>query len=80
VAPPHAGRAHGASVIAYWFPPDLAGSLRRNALRTGRDRVPDVGIRATHGRLRRPGPDDGFDAVYDVRFDGRGGFRVRRTA
>lgn len=72
-----AGRAHGARVVAYWFPPDLAGTLRRNAGRTGRERVPDVGVHATWRRLRRPGPADGFDAVYEVRFDGRGGFVVR---
>ncbi|GGL86695.1 hypothetical protein GCM10010129_33100 [Streptomyces fumigatiscleroticus] len=72
-----AGHAHGARVVACWFPPDLAGSLRRNAARTGRDRVPDVGVHATLKRLRRPSPADGFDAVYDVRFDGRGGFDVR---
>ncbi|POX51363.1 kinase [Streptomyces sp. Ru71] len=72
-----AGRAHGARVTAYWFPPDLAGSLRRNADRPGRERVPDVGVHATLRRLRRPAPADGFDAVYDVRFDGRGGFEVR---
>ncbi|MFF8406688.1 AAA family ATPase [Streptomyces sp. NPDC015684] len=71
-----AARAHGASVGAYWFPPDLAGSLRRNAARTGRARVPDVGVHATLRRLRRPTPADGFDTVYDVRFDGRGGFQV----
>ncbi|WP_437023352.1 AAA family ATPase [Streptomyces sp. enrichment culture] len=72
-----AGRLYGAVVIAYWFPPDLAGSLRRNAARTGRDRVPEVGVRATLGRLRRPTREDGFDAVLDVRFDGHGGFDVR---
>ncbi|WP_432169401.1 AAA family ATPase [Streptomyces sp. 1222.5] len=71
-----AARAHNASVSAYWFPPDLQGSLRRNAARTGRARVPDIGVHATLRRLRRPTPADGFDAVYDVRFDGRGGFRV----
>lgn len=71
-----AGHAHGAVVLAYWFPPDLVGSLRRNAGRAGRDRVPGVGIRATFGRLRRPAAGDGFDAVYDVRFDGRGGFEA----
>ncbi|GAA2430254.1 ATP-binding protein [Streptomyces glaucus] len=75
-----AGHAHGATVVAYWFPPDLAGSLRRNARRTGRDRVPDVGVHATFGRLRRPSPGDGFDAVLDVRFDGHGGFDVRSPA
>ncbi|WP_461083911.1 AAA family ATPase [Streptomyces deserti] len=72
-----AGHAHGATVTAYWFPPDLAGSLLRNAARTGRARVPDVGIHATHARLRRPSPADGFDAVFSVRFDGQGGFDVR---
>ncbi|WP_307843615.1 ATP-binding protein [Streptomyces sp. B15] len=71
------GHAHGARVTAYWFPPDLAASLRRNAARVGRARVPDVGLRATHRRLRRPSPADGFDAVREVRFDGRGGFEVR---
>ncbi|MFF8609643.1 AAA family ATPase [Streptomyces sp. NPDC015346] len=72
-----AGHAHGATATAYWFPPDVAGSKRRNAARTGRERVPDVGIHATFTKLRRPSLADGFDAVYEVRFDGRGGFLVR---
>lgn len=71
------GRAHRATVTAYWFPPDLEGSLLRNATRQGRDRVPDVGIHVTANRLCRPSLADGFDAVMEVRFDGRGGFRVR---
>ncbi|EPD92365.1 AAA family ATPase [Streptomyces albus] len=71
------GHAHGATVTAYWFPPDLAGSLERNAAREGRTRVPEVGLRATFRQLRRPRRDDGFDAVLEVRFDGRGGFTVR---
>ncbi|MET8244373.1 ATP-binding protein [Streptomyces sp. NPDC005202] len=75
-----AARAHGAAVVAYWFPPDPANSLRRNAARAGRARVPDVGIHATLKRLRRPLPADGFDAVYDVRFDGRGCFEVGQAA
>ncbi|WP_240926419.1 ATP-binding protein [Streptomyces sp. JB150] len=74
-----AGHAHGATVTAYWFPPDPAGSLARNAARQGRDRVPDTGIHATLGRLRRPSRADGFDAVREVRFDGRGGFEVRQA-
>ncbi|MFS4094346.1 AAA family ATPase, partial [Streptomyces sp. AF1A] len=65
-----------ARVTAYWFPPDAAGSLRRNAARQGRDRVPDAGVLATLKRLRRPSPADGFDEVREVRFDGRGGFEV----
>ncbi|MFE9773311.1 AAA family ATPase [Streptomyces sp. NPDC005931] len=70
-------RAHGATVTAYWFPPDVDGSLRRNAARGGRERVPTVGVLATLGRLRAPTPTDGFDTVREVRWDGRGGFEVR---
>ncbi|MEU3862781.1 AAA family ATPase [Streptomyces sp. NPDC028722] len=69
--------AHGATATAYWFPPDVTGALRRNAAREDRDRVPDVGVLATLKKLRRPSPADGFDAVHQVRFDGRGGFEVR---
>ncbi|MEV4685707.1 AAA family ATPase [Streptomyces kurssanovii] len=70
-------RAHGVRVTAYWFPPDVTGSLRRNAAREGRARVPDVGIHATRSRLREPTTADGFDAVVEVRFDGKGGFVTR---
>ncbi|MGQ5635920.1 MULTISPECIES: AAA family ATPase [unclassified Streptomyces] len=72
-----AAHAHGATATAYWFPPDVTGSLRRNAAREGRERVPDVGVLATLKRLREPTAADGFDAVREVRFDGRGGFEVR---
>ncbi|GGS69591.1 hypothetical protein GCM10010156_30450 [Planobispora rosea] len=75
-----AAREHGARVIAYWFPPDLPGSLERNAVREGRARVPEVGVFATLKRLRRPLLADGFDALFTVRLDGCGGFEVRRDA
>jgi predicted kinase len=72
-------RIHGARTVGYWFPPDVSGSLTRNAVREPKTRVPEVGVRATLGRLVRPrrsaGPD-GFDAVYVVTFDGAGGFTV----
>lgn len=69
-----AAREHGAAVVGYWFPPDVAGSAARNAARQGRERVPDVGLYATLARLRRPAPADGFDRLYRVSFDGAGGF------
>lgn len=68
-------------MTAYWFPPDLAGSLRRNAVWEGwGGRIPDVGVHATFRRLRRPCSGEGFDAVLEVWFDGRGGFEVRWVA
>ncbi|MFE1782581.1 ATP-binding protein [Streptomyces sp. NPDC059506] len=72
-----AARAYGARAVAYWFPPDVPGSLRRNAARQGADRVPEVGVYDTLRRLRRPQRSDGLDDVLEVRFDGRGGFDVR---
>jgi predicted kinase len=70
------GRQAGARVVGYWFPPDLAGSKARNAVRSGRARVPDVGIHATLARLRQPTRGDGFDVVLAVRIGADGGFEV----
>jgi predicted kinase len=70
-------RANGAAPVGYWFPPDLAATRQRNAIREGRARVPDVGLYATLKQLRRPTRTDGFDRLYLVGFDGEGGFDVR---
>ena len=70
-------RAYSARAICYWFPPDVAGSLSRNAAREPKTRVPEIGVRATLKNLTRPRRSDGFDAVCVVTFDGAGGFYVR---
>lgn len=69
-------RVHGATIVGYWFPPDVAGSRARNATREGRARVPDVAIYATAKRLAPPSHSEGFDTLYEVHFDGTGGFVV----
>jgi hypothetical protein len=66
----------GAGAAAYWFPPDLAGSLARNAARAGRALVPETGLMSTVSRLRQSGTADGLDGVLTVRFDGSGGFEA----
>lgn len=71
-----AARAHGATAVAYWFVPDLAAAVARNAARDDKTRVPDVGVYATLKRLRRPRAADGFDRRYAVRFDSAGGFHI----
>lgn len=70
------GHQHGAVAVSYWFPPDIAKSLRRNARRANRERVPDVGIYATLKRLRPPSVADGFDRLWSVADDDEGGFLV----
>lgn len=73
-------RAAGVPAVAYWFPPDVDASLRRNAARTGHARVPEVGVFATAKRLSPPTRAEGFDELYEVAFDGAGGFTVTPLA
>ncbi len=71
------GRRHGAHITAYWFPPDVALSMRRNALRPPEIQVPDVGVYATLKRLRRPHRSDGFDTLFTVTPTAHFAFEVR---
>ena len=69
------GRAAGAAVACYFFPPDVESSLRRNAAREGKARVPDHAVRITAARLEPPTPAEGFDRLFRVR-PVEGGFEV----
>jgi len=62
-------RQSGAVVKGYYFETDPADALRRNRLREGSARVPDVAIFATRKRLEPPSPDEGFDELWRVRLD-----------
>jgi hypothetical protein len=70
------GRAAGTTVVCYFFPPDVEASLRRNAGREGKARVPDHAVRITAARLEPPTPAEGFDRLYAVRPVEGGGFEV----
>ena len=59
----------GASVVCYYFPPDVDGSLKRNAGRTGKARVPDGVIHMTARRLEPPSPAEGYDRFFEVRLE-----------
>jgi predicted kinase len=60
------GKAHGARVLAYFFPPDVTASLVRNSQRTGKAYVPAVGIFATAKKLQPPSLEEGFAALFTV--------------
>ena len=62
-------RQHGASPVAYYFESTAADALRRNRLRQGRDRVPDVAIFTVRKRLEPPEASEGFDRLYLVRLN-----------
>jgi predicted kinase len=69
-------RSLGMRPVLYWFPPDVKGSLARNAARSGRGRVPAVAIHATRRRLAEPDRSEGFAAAYEVSPTAEGGFTV----
>ncbi len=69
------GRAFGARIVGYDFEAMAPECLRRNALRQGRARVPDVAIYATAHKLERPRGAEGFDAVFRVQL-AEAGFEV----
>ncbi len=80
-------RALGLRPVLYWFPPDVRTSLARNARRTGREKVPVVGVLATAKRFVPPDAAEGFasgvrgarDPGGGVRDHGAPGAHQRRT-
>jgi predicted kinase len=61
------GRRHGATVSCYVLATGAAECLRRNRMRTGRERVPAVAIHAAAKRFERPAREEGFDGLWEVR-------------
>ena len=73
-------RERGARVTGYYFETESAHALRRNRLREGPARVPDVAIFATRKRLEPPSLDEGFDQLWLVRLDeNRGAFEISKA-
>ena len=68
-------KAAGYEITGYYFQSVVPDCLRRNALRTGKARIPDVGVRARAKDLERPSLDEGFDSLYYVKIVD-GGFSI----
>ncbi len=67
-------REEGFRIVGYVFPPDVGGSIRRNAGRDRRERVPPAAIGGTAKRLEIPQYDEGYDELYVVRINDTGAF------
>lgn len=63
-------------VIGYYFNSRVEEALERNRQREGKARIPDMGVRGVAGRLEMPDLVEGFDELWYVRMDGKGGFIV----
>ncbi|HEY7094066.1 MAG TPA: ATP-binding protein [Ktedonobacterales bacterium] len=70
------GKQYGYTIIGYYFLPDVAASLKRNAGREGKAKVPPVAIYATRKKLQPPSYAEGFAQLYSVRIVEDGAFRV----
>lgn len=53
-------------IIGYYFKSDIIDALQRNALREGKENIPEVGVRATYKKFELPTLDEGFDELYIV--------------
>lgn len=53
-------------VIGYYFQSNLKEAITRNDKRTGKERIPEVGIRATHKKMELPSKKEGFNEIYHV--------------
>jgi predicted kinase len=63
-------KAHKFKVIGYYFQSKLTDALARNAQRSGKEYIPELGIKGTSKKLEIPSFEEGFDALYYVEIAG----------
>ncbi len=62
-----AARTQRFRIVGYFFVPDYEESIRRNARRTGKTQVSEIGIQSVAKKLVPPFYAEGFDELYEVR-------------
>ena len=73
----HQGQVYGAEIIGYYFESKLKDCLERNQQRTGKAKVPDVGIYSTIKKLVLPSYAEGFQRLFHVAIAAHGTFNIR---
>jgi len=53
-------------VVGYYFNSSIDEALRRNNLRTGKENIPEIGIKGCYRKLEIPTKKEGFDKLYFV--------------
>lgn len=61
-----AARTQRFRIVGYFFVPDYEESVRRNARRTGKTQVSEIGIQSVAKKLVQPNYAEGFDELYAV--------------
>ena len=60
-------REHRFKISGYYFQSNIEQCLARNKQRTGKEKIPEVGIKATYRKLQLPTYTEGFDRLYYVK-------------
>ena len=63
------GGEYGARIVGYFFDASVRECIRRNEMREGKARVPNVAIYATAKKLVAPSIEEGFDGLLRVRLN-----------
>ncbi|KAA9340616.1 AAA family ATPase [Adhaeribacter soli] len=61
-----AARNRKFKVIGFYFKSKVEDAIRRNAVRQGKEFVPEIGIRGTVKKLEAPTFAEGFDLLFEV--------------
>jgi predicted kinase len=56
-------------IIGYYFRSKISCALHRNSQRSGKEKIPEVGIKGTFNKLEIPTFDEGFDELYCVEIE-----------
>jgi predicted kinase len=59
-------KANRFEIMGYYFASSLDECLERNALREGKERIPDIGLKGTFNKLQLPEYSEGFSQLYYV--------------
>ena len=63
-------------LTGYFFETAIEDAIKRNSSRSGKKRIPERGISATHKKLEMPSLEEGFDLLYRVHIDSSNNFVV----
>ena len=70
------GRQYDAEIVGCYFDSKLKDCLNRNRQRTGKAKIPDVGLYATLKKLVQPDYAEGFHRLFHVAIGADGAFDV----
>jgi len=59
-------KANKYEIVGYYFESKIEEALSRNEQRTGKENIPEVGIKACYKRLTLPQYSEGFDKLFYI--------------